>query len=93
MPLKHIHTGRVVGTGLSLGLTDGTHWCGLQAWVSTIGRVANLNTGFYNILVGANPTSGGVPLENPVGIGVTETEGKSGLKVVRDPNIIMAIKY
>lgn len=82
-----------MGTGLSLGLTDGTRWCGLQAWASTVGRVVNVNTGFYNILVGANPTSGGVPLENPVGIGVTETEGKSGLKVVRDSKIIMVIKY
>jgi hypothetical protein len=51
----------------------------------------NINTGFYNVTVGTYQT--GTPFSQQKAIGVTETEGKSGLKVVRDPNIIMIIKY
>ena len=52
----------------------------------------NINTGMYNITTGSTQ-SGGTAFTQSKAIGVTETEGKSGLKVVRDPNIIMIIKY
>lgn len=52
----------------------------------------NITTTGYDKNIGVS-TTGGTSFPNQISVGVTETEGKSGLKVVRDPNIIMIIKY
>ena len=84
----------VKGNGISLGLTDGTNYTGLNGQ-----RVANnLNVGlvpytnFYGVQVGTS-SGGNGDLDSNKAAGITSDSTKSGIESVIDTNTNYIIKY
>ena len=69
----------VVGNGMTLGLTDGTHYAGLFKGISNTASVLSDSSGLYGKDL-ATPVSGSSILTYAVGAGVTTDPTKSGIE-------------
>jgi len=81
----------VKGTGITLGLTNGSYNYGLQAGSGTYIGFLQEKLDLYGKNVG---TSGGNPNgTGQIGVGVTTDSSKSGIETEVNSNINYAIKY
>lgn len=89
LPEKYIYAGRVYGSGISLGLTNGTTNYGLAG---SNGAIFGGITGAYGQNVGGSAGGGNWSPTNTK-YGVTTDASKSGIIVEKDTQLFYVIKY
>lgn len=90
LPSKTYFSGRVKGTGISFGMTDGTSNIALSGQETTgLTRLNGLTSGYGNPV--GTPPSGSATKR--VSLGVTTDAGKSGIICEADANIVLVIKF
>jgi len=92
LPDKNNHTGRVVGNGMTLGLTDGTNNWGSNINNNTGSPYLITATSQYGKTVGDTSTPSGFPTTYRVA-GITTDPTKSGIIVEPDSELVVCIKF
>ena len=92
LPDKSVYTGRCLGNGITLGLTEGTNNTGTMETAST-GLTSSRTSDFGGNVGATTPTSQSGGIINERLIGITTDASKSGIIVEKDTQLSFIIRY
>ena len=91
MPEQYSYSGRVVGNGITLGLTDGTSTVGIKYYGNNY-SVSPFTSASAGGNVGDTASGVATSLSNEKLIGISTDPEKSGMILERD-SVLVCIKY